>query len=263
MLQDRIAVIACDDPSMVMRLGTSHADFAVSSLAAFSPNGKPAIIVVRPSNLNAAQRLVQEISLKAQPQSIITGRMQPGECVSIQQHKSTALLPWCSAQAFDQWVRLLLGMATPLVFPEWFFLRAGDEYVYEPLLCLRTVLQSLPSWPAAQLSLAYLATATKYSPRYLLHIFQRHFGVKPGPLLRALDLFAITARLMQHEAQLPPGKRRGLSPLNQTTGDYPRRLQRLLGITYTDLLEASRAEHWAAVWMRQWRQRVFAEYPAL
>jgi len=263
MLQDRIAVIACDDLSMVMRLGASHADFAVSSLAAFSPNGKPAIIVVRPSNLDAAHRLIQQISLKAQPQSVITSRMQPGECIPIVQHNSTTLLPWCSAQAFDQWMRLLLGMAMPPVFPEWFFQKAGDEYVYEPLLCLRTVLQNLPSWPAAQLSLAYLATATKYSPRYLLHMFKKHFGVKPGPLLRALDLFAITARLMQNEAQLPPGRRRGLSPLNQTTGDYPRRLQRLLGITYTDLLEASRAEHWAVVWMRQWRRKVFTEHSAL
>jgi AraC-like DNA-binding protein len=233
-----------------------------SSLAAFSPNGKPAIIAVRPSNLDTAHRLVQQISLQAQPQSVITGRMRPGECVPIEQDKSTALLPWCSAQAFDQWMRLLSGMAILPVFPEWFFLRAGDEYVYEPLLCLRTVLQSLPSWPAAQLSLANLAAATKHSPRYLLNMFQKHFGVKPGLLLRALNLFAITARLMQNEAQLPPGRRRGLSPLNQTTGDYPRRLQRLLGITYTDLLEASRAEHWAVVWMRQWRKKIFAKYPA-
>jgi len=104
-----------------------------------------------------------------------------------------------------------------------------------------------------------LAENLKYSPRHLQKLLPKLFGIKPGQLLRALNVFSFTAKLMQNENQLLSKKRRGNSPLGEIEAGYHRRLRRLLGITYTELLQASRNEHWVAVWMRAWRQKAFCK----
>jgi len=93
----------------------------------------------------------------------------------------------------------------------------------------------------------------------LQKLLPKLFGIKPGHLLRALNVFAVTAKLMRNENQLLPNGRRGNSPLREIETGYHRRLRRLLGITYTELLQASQTEHWAAMWMRKWRQRAFCK----
>lgn len=78
----------------------------------------------------------------------------------------------------------------------------------------------------------------------------------PGQLLRGWQNFAITANLMCKEKDLKSVSRRGFSPLAEIESDYRRTLQKLLGITYTELRYAAIKEHWAAVWMRNWRKRL-------
>jgi hypothetical protein len=78
--------------------------------------------------------------------------------------------------------------------------------------------------------------------------------------MRALDVFASSAKLMQQETTLSLIKRRGKSPLRELETGYRRRLRRLLGMTYTGLLQATSVEHWAAVWMRRWREKCLTSF---
>ena len=120
-------------------------------------------------------------------------------------------------------------------------------------------LQGPSHWSACQLTLENLAKTAHCSTRQLGKLFHQKLGITPGLLLRAMVTFADTAKLMREETCLLKGKRRGCSPLRSQAGDYRRRLQRLLGISYSELRQAAKAEHWAVVWMRKWRERLKRE----
>ena len=53
---------------------------------------------------------------------------------------------------------------------------------------------------------------------------------------------------MQHEAEQESNAKCRRSPLAGIDNDYRRSLKKLLGITYSELRQAAKAEHWAVVW---------------
>ncbi len=227
----------------------------IFSLAEFSPDGKPAIFVARPEQLETANQVLYQMSAMARAQSIITGQILQGESLPMPQAPNAVFMPWSSEQSFVQWLAVLQGRNTPVSI-DWFLPNDfhRHDHAYDPRLAL--ALQELASGNACQLKLANLPRAAHCSTRQLGKLFQEELGITPGLLLRGMFTFSDTAKLMREEAHLLNGKRRGHSPLRSQADDYRRRLQRLLGLTYSELRQAAKTEHWAVVWMRRWRERL-------
>jgi len=276
---DAAAIVFCDDEVYLAPDLINISFDNVLSLAEFSPDGKPAIFVARPEHLATARHVLQQMSATARAQSVITGRMPKEESLPIPQAPSAVFVPLSSEECFAQWLAVLQGKPTPVVSPYWFLLDSfqSKEHVHD-LCCIPApqmtppypsqegnfhddprlvlALQELASGDHCQLKLENLARAAHCSMRQLGKLFHERLGITPGLLLRAMVTFAETARLMKEEAQLRNGKRRGQSPLGSQRDDYRRRLQRLLGMTYSELRQAAKQEHWAVVWMRKWRERL-------
>lgn len=250
------AIVFCDDEVCLTPDLVSFSFDNVLSLAEFSPDGKPAIFVAGPEHLETANQVLQQMSATARAQSIITGRIPQGESLLMPQPPSMALVPWSSEECFAQWLAVLQSKPAPAVSPYWFLPEHlySHEEIHDPRLVL--ALQALANGNTCQLKLENLARAAHCSTRQLGKLFQKKLGISPGLLLRAMITFSDTAKLMREETSLPKGKRRGHSPLRSQRDDYRRRLQRLLGMAYSELRHAAKQEHWAVVWMRRWRERL-------
>lgn len=253
-------IIVCDDVALRDRLRKQLVDILILPAAQFSPNGIPAIILSGAQNPIETDHLLSRISWTARAKSIFTARVPLGERVPLQQPAGMALLPWCDDEIFAWWIALLSGSQTQLIFPQWLavhrFTPPLENFHVEKKLDV--IGRHLSCWGSHQLLISNLATTLGCSSRHLQKLLPRLTGIKPGLLLRAIDVLATTAKLMQQEALLVLAKRRGHSPLREMENGFRRRLRRLLGMTYTELLHASQTEHWVAVWMRRWRQVAFA-----
>lgn len=255
-VKSRGVAIVCEEPALMSGLRKQFSKSAVLPLEEFLPNGTSVILVAKSQNLPGMHSLMEQMSFEAKTGSILTCRLQSGESVPLQQPVGTVVLPYCTNEVFAHWIALLQGVQISPIFPEWFFRHNPIESQDNTVQRLHTVLQNLMRWNSSQLLVPNVAEAIKCSPRHLQQLFVNLFGVKPGLLLRALDLFARTAQILRQETGLCSDSRRGYSPLREREDDYARRLKRLLGITYTELRQSGKTEHWAAIWMRQWRQRL-------
>lgn len=216
----------------------------------------PTVTVASMPNISALNRLC---SSHTETFSLITGRMPLGEMVPIHQPARMVILPWCSTTVFLNWIALLLSEPQATIFSEWFFARSNEPGISKTVDKLTAVLQNLHTWNFYEMKTANVAMKAGCSQRYMEKQCINLFGVTPGLLLRAYQMFAITAKLMQKEEMIK-ACRRGSSPLAEIPTDYRRSLKRLLGITYTELRQAAIYEHWAAVWMRKWRENLHTNY---
>ncbi len=255
---DAVIVFCSEDLCLAPEL-VSFSSGNVLSLTEFAPDGQPAIFVAGPEHLETASQVLQQMSATARAQSVITGRVPRGENLPVQQPLGVAFVPWSSEEPFAQWLAVLRGAQPELVSPHWFLLHTCQGYNPSGGSHLLQARQELPHGSACQWKLENLAKATHCSMRQLGKLFHEKLGMTPGLLLRVMVIFSDTAKLMQEETSLLNGKRRGHSPLRSQRNDYRRRLQRLLGMTYSELRHTAKTEHWAVMWMRKWRERLKRE----
>jgi len=112
-------IVVCDEPALRNRLQTQLVEAKILPLARFLPNGLPAVIVASAANYAAANHLLDRISLTVRNQSVVTGRIPRGQSVPVLQPNNIVLLPWCEDEIFAQWAKLLLGLQTQFIFPDW------------------------------------------------------------------------------------------------------------------------------------------------
>jgi len=224
-------------------------------LSEFCPNGTLAVIVVSPGNVKTASRILQRMSHLARTQSIITGRFSPDETVPADQPSGTALLSWCSDHVFAHWLRFVQNNYQGPVLPEWFFRKSFQPRNSKSAKRLKTVLHCLPALPLHELKVENLAKLAGCSSRQLTKLFCNRLGINPGILLRAIEVTSATKDFVNAHA-IPGPQSHGVKAFSLPKDVYRRRLWRLFGLTYSELLQAQKNEHWAAVLMRRWRHRI-------
>ena len=243
--------IACLDKGMLHELEQVIGDTEVS--LEFLPAVNPTTVVLTPQYTSASCNIQIDNGALLQTRTVMTSYMQTDVMVLASVTRNTVLLPWCSKQHFVNWVTLLAGVPGQRpVHPEWFFAMNGRACSSKKTQRLTGVMADLPAWQAHEINLQNVARETGCSPRYVEKLCCRLFGVLPEYIFRARRIFTTTAHLMQQESK---GKCRR-SPLAGIDNDYRRSLKKLLGITYSELRQAAKAEHWAVVWMRMWRKKL-------
>lgn len=119
-----------------------HGIDCTSSTLLRNHNLSGTIVVVKPY-LDEACGKQGKYCESVKERSLLTGRMKPGESVPVQQPPNTIILPWCSENAFVNWVALLLDVPNVRVCPEWFFFRSTQSDSRKTVHNLLTVLHYL------------------------------------------------------------------------------------------------------------------------
>lgn len=259
----QIGLIACEKRELAQRLETSLAcDIPVVSLHQLKSNGAPSVYIAADDALFSTRCNQGKTVLDNDGRSIVTGRIARGKNVPLNQPVGTVFLPWCSDELFANWLTILAGSCPARVYPHYFFLKShADAPSSANQHILLQALESMATWESHLVSVANLAERAALTERHMRKLFPKIVGVRPGQLLRAMTVFHQTAYLMYEESKLRANcfRRYGNSPLSkfelETNCNHSERLKRLLGLEYRELATGARREHWAALWMRKWRQR--------
>ncbi|MCA9731685.1 MAG: hypothetical protein H6696_09085 [Deferribacteres bacterium] len=223
-------------------------DFDFYYLHDFEPNGQIAIFSATPDTLDIATAKFKRLAPQKKAHSIIACRESKffddySARNLLQSLKETRIvtIPTCNDFVYAHWLRLLAGEPNIRVFPHYFF-PTSDNPEFKP---------ELEKWTRAfaQLTaelllvldskafndLEWLEKQTGVFGTELWKSSKRLFDNPPGLIMRTCRVFLLLIECMRREQLYfeKYGKRR--SALPDMPGDFRRALQRVFGMSYSEL----------------------------
>lgn len=217
-------------------------------LDAFEPNGQAAIFSVATDKKEAAFAKFKCLALQKKAHSIITYRASKKQDIERQENFIIALtqtkivaIPSCGNFVYAHWLRLLAGEPDARVFPQYFF-ATPDEHEQEfelekwtKAFAELSVEILLTSDTRAFVDQEWLESKTGLFGTELWKSSKRLFGNPPGTVMRTCRIFLLFIECLRREQLYfeKYGKRR--SALPDMPGDFRRSLQRVFGISYSEI----------------------------
>lgn len=228
---------------------------SIVPLNEFVPNGEAALFAVARTSVSRAWKRFRKITTPFKNQSIMTGRLTPGDPLLANRLSGAVFIPWCDDEIYVRWVKFLLGFPGIAISPQWFFAKNFTMSCKPALEHLCEVFDALTAADISDLKATILAEKYPCTRRTLERFCRQLFCTTPGYLCRVLRVFARTAEFMRKEQQFLANGSKRKSPLACLDGDYLDSLELVTGLRYADLRLAAEKEHWVAVWMRAWREK--------